>query len=66
MGAALSQQEVVVLRQRTRVKQADIERMIRAARAAGLTVKRVITTPEGVSLETSGEAPIAERPDAVL
>ena len=39
------------------VTQADVARVIRAAKAAGLTVVRVVARPDGVSVETS-DAPL--------
>jgi hypothetical protein len=36
------------------VTQADVARSIRAVMAAGLTIIRVVTRPDGVSIETAG------------
>ncbi|MBX9740969.1 MAG: hypothetical protein K2X62_12885 [Beijerinckiaceae bacterium] len=41
------------------VSQTDVARTIRAVIAAGLTVTRVITRPDGVAIETNaGEQPV--------
>jgi hypothetical protein len=37
------------------VTQADVARSIRAVMAAGLTIIRVVTRPDGVSIETATE-----------
>jgi len=42
-----------VARRAATVTQADIARVIRAMKAAGLPVVRVIAHPDGVSVETS-------------
>jgi hypothetical protein len=38
------------------VTQADVARTIRAVMAAGLRISRVVTRPNGVSIETTSEA----------
>lgn len=37
--------------------QGDVERMIRAAKAAGLIVVRIVKRPDGFSVETSDAPP---------
>ena len=45
------------------VTQADVARAIRAARAAGLTIVRVVARPDGIAIETTDlPAPPAEEP----
>lgn len=39
------------------VTQADVARTLRAVRAAGLTVTRVITRPDGVEIQTADAPP---------
>jgi hypothetical protein len=40
------------------VTQADVARTIRAVMAAHLTIVRVVTRPDGVSIETAETAPV--------
>ncbi len=44
------------------VTQADVARTIRAVQAAGLTIVRVVTRPDGISIETADHPvpPIAD------
>jgi hypothetical protein len=47
--------------QTLKVKQADIERAIRAAKAAGLPVLRIIARPDGYVIETQNS--LGSKPD---
>lgn len=48
---------------KSNVSQTDVARTIRAVIAAGLTVTRVITRPDGVAIETNaGEQPVTLTP----
>jgi hypothetical protein len=40
------------------ITQADVARTIRAVMAAHLTIIRVVTRPDGVSIETAETAPV--------
>jgi hypothetical protein len=49
------------------VLQADIARVMRAAKQAGLTIVRIVTRPDGVFLETDqapAPKPVATEPPA--
>lgn len=46
------------------VTQAEIARAVRATMAAGLTVVRVVTRPDGVAIETGAEKPGSAAPPA--
>lgn len=39
------------------VTQADVSRAIRATKAAGLTIVRIVARPDGIAIETA-EAPV--------
>ncbi|MDR7037416.1 hypothetical protein J2X36_002163 [Methylobacterium sp. BE186] len=48
------------------VTQADVARIIRAAKAAGLPVVRIVARPDGISVETASEQTRPERYDERL